>query len=46
VSRNDLYCATKGDDVAMGEVPTGTVTMVFTDLEGSTALLARLGPGA
>jgi predicted ATPase/tetratricopeptide (TPR) repeat protein len=27
----------------MGERPTGTVTFVFTDIEGSTALLDRLG---
>jgi predicted ATPase/class 3 adenylate cyclase len=27
----------------MSEFPTGTVTMVFTDVEGSTALLSRLG---
>ena len=26
------------------ELPTGTVTMLFTDIEGSTALLSRLGP--
>jgi class 3 adenylate cyclase len=25
------------------QLPTGTVTMVFTDIEGSTALLSRLG---
>jgi predicted ATPase/class 3 adenylate cyclase len=29
--------------VAMRERPTGTVTFVFTDIEGSTALLDRLG---
>ena len=27
----------------MDALPTGTVTMVFTDIEGSTALLSRLG---
>jgi class 3 adenylate cyclase len=27
----------------MRELPTGTVTMLFSDIEGSTALLARLG---
>ena len=32
-----------GDDVVMVGLPTGTVTMVFTDVEGSTALLSRLG---
>jgi len=29
----------------MGELPTGTVTFVFTDIEGSTVLLDRLGDG-
>jgi class 3 adenylate cyclase len=29
----------------MSELPTGTVTFVFTDIEGSTALLDRLGDG-
>jgi class 3 adenylate cyclase len=27
----------------VGELPAGTVTMLFTDIEGSTALLTRLG---
>jgi hypothetical protein len=27
----------------MRELPTGTVTMLFSDIEGSTALLGRLG---
>src|SRR5690242_14540472 len=27
----------------MGELPVGTVTMLFSDVEGSTALLSRLG---
>jgi predicted ATPase/class 3 adenylate cyclase len=27
----------------MGELPTGTITMLFSDIEGSTALLSRLG---
>jgi predicted ATPase/class 3 adenylate cyclase len=27
----------------MGELPTGTLTMLFTDIEGSTALVSRLG---
>ena len=27
----------------MRELPTGTVTMLFSDIEGSTALLSRLG---
>jgi predicted ATPase/class 3 adenylate cyclase len=30
------------DDAVM-ELPTGTVTMLFSDIEGSTALLSRLG---
>src|SRR5579871_3462183 len=29
----------------MSELPTGTVTLLFTDIEGSTALLKRLGDG-
>jgi predicted ATPase/class 3 adenylate cyclase len=28
----------------MAELPTGTVTMLFSDIEGSTMLLTRLGP--
>ncbi len=28
----------------MGDLPTGTVTLVFSDIEGSTLLLSRLGP--
>ena len=28
----------------MSELPTGTVTLLFSDIEGSTALLSRLGP--
>jgi class 3 adenylate cyclase len=28
----------------MVELPTGTVTLLFSDIEGSTALLSRLGP--
>ena len=30
-------------DVVMAELPTGTVTMLFSDIEGSTLLLTRLG---
>src|SRR5512133_741427 len=29
----------------MGELPTGTVTFLFTDIEGSTKLLHELGDG-
>ena len=32
-----------GDDAVMEALPAGTVTMVFTDVEASTALLSRLG---
>src|SRR3954449_6406383 len=28
----------------MADLPAGTVTLVFSDIEGSTALLSRLGP--
>jgi class 3 adenylate cyclase len=28
----------------MAELPTGTVTFLFTDIEGSTRLLQELGP--
>ena len=31
------------DDEHVRELPTGTVTFLFTDIEGSTALLKRLG---
>ena len=27
----------------MGELPTGTITMLFSDIEGSTVLLSGLG---
>jgi predicted ATPase/class 3 adenylate cyclase len=33
----------KGDNRGVGELPAGTVTMLFSDIEGSTALLGRLG---
>jgi len=32
-----------GDNRGVGELPGGTITMLFTDIEGSTALLSRLG---
>ena len=31
------------DDIAMGDLPSGTVTLLFSDIEGSTLLLNRLG---
>jgi predicted ATPase/class 3 adenylate cyclase len=33
-----------GDDAGMVELPTGTVSLLFSDIEGSTLLLSRLGP--
>ncbi len=32
-----------GDNRGMGKLPTGTITMLFSDIEGSTKLLSRLG---
>ena len=32
-----------GDNRGVGELPAGTVTMLFSDIEGSTALVGRLG---
>jgi predicted ATPase/class 3 adenylate cyclase len=32
-----------GDNRGVGELPAGTITMLFSDIEGSTALLSRLG---
>ncbi len=32
-----------GDNRGMPELPTGTITMLFSDIEGSTRLLGRLG---
>ena len=34
-----------GDNRGVGELPAGTITMLFSDIEGSTALLGRLGEG-
>lgn len=31
------------DDVGVGDLPSGTVTLLFSDIEGSTLLLSRLG---
>jgi predicted ATPase/class 3 adenylate cyclase/DNA-binding CsgD family transcriptional regulator len=33
------------DNRGMGGLPTGTITMLFSDIEGSTLLLRRLGDG-
>jgi class 3 adenylate cyclase len=32
-----------GDNRGVGDLPSGTITMLFSDVEGSTALLHRLG---
>jgi predicted ATPase/class 3 adenylate cyclase len=36
-------CRDAADNRGMRELPAGTVTMLFSDIEGSTALLGRLG---
>jgi class 3 adenylate cyclase len=36
-------CRGRRDNRGVGMLPTGTITMLFTDIEGSTALLTRLG---
>ncbi len=36
--------APRGDDGGMTDLPSGTVSLLFSDIEGSTALLSRLGP--
>ncbi|MDQ3224775.1 MAG: adenylate/guanylate cyclase domain-containing protein, partial [Gemmatimonadota bacterium] len=33
-----------GDDAAVTGLPSGTVSLLFSDVEGSTLLLSRLGP--
>ena len=35
--------ARRGNPVSRAELPTGTVTLLFTDIEGSTRLVGRLG---
>src|SRR5438067_535728 len=35
----------RGDHTSMSELPAGTVTLLFTDMEGSTRLLQQLGEG-
>jgi class 3 adenylate cyclase len=32
-----------GNNRRVGELPTGTITLLFSDIEGSTALVRRLG---
>jgi predicted ATPase/class 3 adenylate cyclase len=36
-------CDVSVDDMEMGDLPTGTVSLLFSDIEGSTVLLSRLG---
>jgi class 3 adenylate cyclase len=40
-----LRSASQARSSAAGRLPTGSVTFLLTDIEGSTALLARLGDG-
>ena len=40
VSRRSSWCV---NNRGMGELPTGTITMLFSDIEGSTMLLNALG---
>ena len=35
-------CLVEGDNRGVGELPEGSITMLFSDIEGSTALLSRL----
>lgn len=35
----------RGCNASVSVLPTGTVSLLFSDIEGSTALLKRLGPG-
>jgi class 3 adenylate cyclase len=37
------YHHRQAEKVVMRNLPTGTVTLLFTDIEGSTRLLTRLG---
>ena len=44
VSRRGIpACPAAGDNRGVAELPADTVTMLFSDIEGSTALLTRLG---
>jgi predicted ATPase/class 3 adenylate cyclase len=38
------FCSRARHPLAVGELPTGNVTFMFTDVEGSTRLLHELGP--
>src|SRR5579872_6269733 len=38
-----MSCASCGKRCCMRELPTGTVTLLFTDIEGSTRLLQQVG---
>src|SRR5215470_36950 len=40
-----MSCVSCGKRCCMRELPTGTVTLLFTDIEGSTRLLQQLGQG-
>src|SRR5437588_809855 len=39
-----MSCVSCGKRCCMRELPTGTVTLLFTDIEGSTRLLQQVGP--
>ena len=39
----EAACLARRRRGVMAELPTGTVTLLFTDIEGSTRLLQRLG---
>jgi len=43
VRRGVVLCVSEADHVAVVVQPSGTVTLVFTDVEGSTRLLRELG---
>src|SRR5258708_20222548 len=38
-----MSCASCGKRCCMRELPTGTITLLFTDIEGSTRLLQQVG---
>jgi class 3 adenylate cyclase len=44
VGESDLSARLEANDnSAVGTLPAGTITMLFSDIEGSTALLGRVG---